>query len=65
HHVMNVFNIDKYSDLMIDSLSPVKNFVVMDPGVVFLLNWKGHVGVLENMKEQKRNQFRTSFRPLQ
>ncbi|KAJ2740277.1 hypothetical protein GGI20_005894, partial [Coemansia sp. BCRC 34301] len=65
HHVMNVFNIDKYSDLMIDSLSPVKNFIVMDPDVVFLLNWKGHVGVLENMKEQKRNQFRTSFRPLQ
>ncbi|KAJ2740758.1 hypothetical protein GGI20_005636 [Coemansia sp. BCRC 34301] len=40
-------------------------FSILDPEVVFLLNWKGHVGLLENMKEQKRNQFRTSFRPLQ
>ncbi|KAJ2878779.1 hypothetical protein H4R27_005654, partial [Coemansia aciculifera] len=64
-YVKNVFNITGYSDLLIDSLSPVKKFSVLDPDVVFLLNWKGHVGVLENMKEQKRNQFRTSFRPLQ
>ncbi|PIA12612.1 DNA polymerase [Coemansia reversa NRRL 1564] len=65
NHVKNVFNINSYSHLIVDPLSPVKKFNVIDPDIVYLIHWRGHVGVLENMKQQKRNQFRTSFRPLQ
>ncbi|KAJ2252931.1 hypothetical protein GGI13_002989 [Coemansia sp. RSA 455] len=66
HNVQNVFNITSYSDLVVSSISPIKEIsVIASPDIIYLLEWKGHLAVLENMKEQKRNRFRTSFRPLQ
>ncbi|PIA12617.1 DNA polymerase [Coemansia reversa NRRL 1564] len=63
-YVKHVTNILTYNDLVVDPIGPIKHLRVIDPDVIYLLHWKEHLGVLENMKQQKRNQFMTTFRPL-
>jgi hypothetical protein len=59
-----ISNVEGYRDLAIDPFSPLKKFSVIDTDIKYLLHDKGHVGVLENLKEESRNRYKTSFRPL-
>ncbi|KAJ2878837.1 hypothetical protein H4R27_005626, partial [Coemansia aciculifera] len=53
-----------YRDLVPSKDSPVKSFNVIDPECVYLLQHNGHVGLVENFKDQRRNRYHTTFRPL-
>lgn len=56
--------VNDYSDLVIEARSPVKSLSVIKPTTVYLLHFNEHVGLLENVKEQKRRVTQTSFRPV-
>jgi hypothetical protein len=57
-------SLNTYKDLKVDPISPIKTIHVIDPDCHYLLLHNEHVGVLENFREQRRNRFFTSFRPL-
>jgi hypothetical protein len=63
-HVRHFQELNKYSDLVPELQSPVKNFSILDPNCVYLLHYNEHVGLLEKMKEQRRSRYVTSFRPM-
>ncbi|KAJ2878344.1 hypothetical protein H4R27_005856, partial [Coemansia aciculifera] len=51
-YVRYIGGIHTYGDLAIDQLSPIKTQSVIDPDYIYLLHWKGHIGVMENMKTE-------------
>ncbi|KAJ2654107.1 hypothetical protein IWW48_006309 [Coemansia sp. RSA 1200] len=63
-YVQDIYSISNYGDLSIDPLSPVKTLSVIDPSMIYLLHWRGHIGVMENLKSQPVNPMFTRFRPL-
>jgi hypothetical protein len=64
-YVRYIGGIHTYGDLAIDSLSPIKTQSVIDSDCIYLLHWKEHIGVMENMKTEIPHPFYTRFRPLQ
>jgi DNA polymerase elongation subunit (family B) len=60
-----ISEITDYSDLVIEACSPVKSLSTIDHNYIYLLHFNEHVGLLENVKEQKRRRQYTSFRPVQ
>jgi hypothetical protein len=62
--VRHIQDIKDYSAFSIDPLSPIDTLNIIDKDTVYLLRYNSHVGVLENFKEQSRNRYYTSFRPL-
>ncbi|KAJ2894294.1 hypothetical protein IWW38_002618 [Coemansia aciculifera] len=60
-----ISEITDYSDLVIEACSPVKSLSTIDHNYIYLLHFNEHVGMLENVKEQKRKRQYTSFRPVQ
>ncbi|KAJ2682606.1 hypothetical protein IWW39_005923, partial [Coemansia spiralis] len=63
--VRTLKDINDYSDLVVEARSPVKSLSVIDSNCIYLLHFNEHVGLLENVKMQNRNQYYTSFRPVQ
>ncbi|KAJ1797498.1 hypothetical protein LPJ59_003102, partial [Coemansia sp. RSA 2399] len=64
-YVRYIAAIHTYGDLAIDPLSPIKTLSVIDPDYIYLLHWKEHIGVMENMKTEIPHALYTKFRPLQ
>ncbi|KAJ2055274.1 hypothetical protein GGI17_006693, partial [Coemansia sp. S146] len=63
-YVRYISAIHGYSDLTIDPLSPIKTLSVIDPNCIYLLHWKAHIGVMENVKTEEAYFLYTKFRPL-
>lgn len=63
--VKRLAEIKDYSDLVVELNSPVSSLNVIYPRVTYLLHFNEHIGVLEDMQEQKRRVTATSFRPVQ
>ncbi|KAJ2550535.1 hypothetical protein EV175_004028 [Coemansia sp. RSA 1933] len=64
-YIRNIRNIHNYGDVTFDPLSPVKDMSVIDPRYIYLLHWKNHIGVMENVKTEMAHPLYTKFRPLQ
>ncbi|KAG2171240.1 hypothetical protein INT43_004458 [Umbelopsis isabellina] len=65
-HVSNnsINDIRDYTDLILSKDSPCRNYNVIDSDNVYIIQHNGHIGLLENFKEQKRKRYYTTFRPL-
>ncbi|KAJ2509539.1 hypothetical protein GGI11_005829, partial [Coemansia sp. RSA 2049] len=64
-YVRDIRNVQNYGDLAFDVQSPVKDLRVIDPDLIYLVQWKKHIGVMEQMKTQIPHSLFTRFRPLQ
>ena len=53
-----------YTDLVLAKNSPWRSYNIIDTDKVYMIQFNGHVGLLENFKEQKRKRYYTTFRPL-
>lgn len=62
--VKSIKHIRDYSDFIVELNSPIKSLSVIDPNAIYLLHFNEHIGLLENVKEQKRKITHTSFRPV-
>ncbi|PIA12613.1 hypothetical protein COEREDRAFT_90145 [Coemansia reversa NRRL 1564] len=64
HSTRSINDVVDYTDLVIAKDSPCRNYSVIDTSKVYMVQFNGHVGLLENFKEQKRKRYYTTFRPL-
>ncbi|PIA12557.1 DNA polymerase [Coemansia reversa NRRL 1564] len=62
--IQNISQIRDYSDLVVESQSPL-SLAVIDSSVIYLLHFNEHLGLLENVKQPRRNPRHTKFRPVQ
>jgi hypothetical protein len=64
--IQNLGQIKDYSDLVPEIFSPVQKMNVVDNSkeIIYLLHYNEHLGLLTNLKEQKRYKEFTSFRPM-
>jgi hypothetical protein len=62
--IANITFVHSSRDLCVHPQSPVKSISIMDPDTIYLLLFKDHVGILENIKEEPRNRLYTQFRPI-
>ncbi len=63
-YIRNIKEIKSYSDIRVHTDSPIKTLNVIDPSVKYLLQFKEHIGVLFDFKQQKRDNKITRFKPL-
>ncbi|KAJ2553870.1 hypothetical protein EV175_002784, partial [Coemansia sp. RSA 1933] len=63
-NVTRVAEVVDYTDLVLAKDSPCRDYNVIDTSKVYMVEYNGHVGLLENFKEQKRKKYYTIFRPL-
>ncbi|KAJ2692572.1 hypothetical protein H4218_006320 [Coemansia sp. IMI 209128] len=61
-YIRYIAGIHTYGDLAIDPLSPIKTLSVFDPDYIYLLHWREHIGVMENMKMEMPHALYTKFR---
>nr|CAD91889.1 DNA-polymerase [Babjeviella inositovora] len=63
-YINHVKEIKSYSDIRIHSNLPIKSLAVIDQAIVYLIQYREHLGVLHNMRTQSRNTRTTTFKPL-
>ena len=61
--INNISQIRNYSDLVVESQSPL-SLAVIDSSIIYLLHFNEHLGLLENVKQPRRNIRHTKFRPV-
>ncbi|KAJ2654115.1 hypothetical protein IWW48_006305 [Coemansia sp. RSA 1200] len=59
-----ICDVQDYTDLVVANDSPWQSFSVVDTDRIYMVRHNGHVGLLEELREQKRRRFFTTFRPL-
>src|SRR5579871_4579136 len=62
--IKKLSEIKDFSDFVLELNSPYKKLSVIDPSMVYLLHYNEHIGILEDIREQKRKQIVTTFRPV-
>lgn len=64
NNISGIKYITKYRDLKIHPMSPIRNFNVINTDNIHLLYYDGHVGIIEDIQEQRPNRYYAAFRPI-